>query len=151
MRAGSGVPYLLEGAACALTAVQVVSGHLCKAKTLESGRSSHMTCAHPSSVARPVPELPKRQLLRPGPLVRLVLKDHDRAALGDYRAERETRARLGPPWLRRQRIACNVGDPPGGRCPGEGNGYPFQYSCLENPMDRGVWRATGHRVAKTIT
>lgn len=59
MRAGSGVPYLLEGAACALTAVQVVSGHLCKAKTLESGRSSHMTCAHPSSVARPAPELSK--------------------------------------------------------------------------------------------
>ena len=39
--------------------------------------------------------------------------------------------------------ACNAGDPgsiPGlGRCPGEGNGYPFQYSCLENPMDRGAW------------
>ena len=26
-------------------------------------------------------------------------------------------------------------------CPGEGNGYPYQYSCLENPMDRGAWRA----------
>ena len=39
--------------------------------------------------------------------------------------------------------ACNVGDPcsfPGsGRSPGEGNGYPLQYSCLENSMDRGVW------------
>ena len=38
--------------------------------------------------------------------------------------------------------ACNVGDPgsiPGsGRCPGEGNGNPLQYSCLENPMDRGA-------------
>ena len=29
-----------------------------------------------------------------------------------------------------------------GRPPGEGNGNPFQYSCLENPMDRGAWRAT---------
>ena len=42
--------------------------------------------------------------------------------------------------------ACNVGDPgliPGsGRSPGEGNGYPLQYSCLENPMDRGAWWAT---------
>ena len=42
--------------------------------------------------------------------------------------------------------ACNVGYPgsiPGsGRSPGEGNGNPFQYSYLENPMDRGVWRAT---------
>ena len=39
--------------------------------------------------------------------------------------------------------ACNAGDlgsiPGLGRSPGEGNGNPFQYSCLENPMDRGVW------------
>ena len=39
--------------------------------------------------------------------------------------------------------ACNVGDPgsiPGsGRSPAEGNGNPFQYSCLENPMDRAAW------------
>ena len=42
--------------------------------------------------------------------------------------------------------ACNVGDPgsiPGsGRSPEEGNGNPLQYFCLENPMDRGAWRAT---------
>ena len=31
-----------------------------------------------------------------------------------------------------------------GRFPGKGNGYPLQYSCLENPMDRGAWRATVH-------
>ena len=34
-----------------------------------------------------------------------------------------------------------------GRSPGEGNGNPLQYSCQENPMDRGAWRATVHRVA----
>ena len=34
-----------------------------------------------------------------------------------------------------------------GRSPGEENGYPLQYSCLENPMDRGDWRATVHGVA----
>ena len=34
---------------------------------------------------------------------------------------------------------------------GEGNGNPLQYSCLENPMDRGAWRATVHRVAKSRT
>ena len=34
-----------------------------------------------------------------------------------------------------------------GRSPGEGNGNPLQYSCLENPMDRGAWRATVHGVA----
>ena len=42
--------------------------------------------------------------------------------------------------------ACNAGDPaliPGqGRFPGEGNGHPLQYSCLEDPMDRGAWWAT---------
>ena len=36
-----------------------------------------------------------------------------------------------------------------GRCPGEGDGYPLQYSCLENPMDRGAWGATVHRVTKS--
>ena len=35
-----------------------------------------------------------------------------------------------------------------GRSPGEGNGSPFQYSCLGNPMDRGAWRATVHGVTK---
>ena len=35
-----------------------------------------------------------------------------------------------------------------GRCPGEGNGTPLQYSCLENPMDRGSWWAAVHGVAK---
>ena len=48
---------------------------------------------------------------------------------------------------------CNSGDPcliPGlGRFPGEGNGSPLQYSCLENPMDRGAWRATVHSIAES--
>ena len=49
----------------------------------------------------------------------------------------------------------NAGDPgsiPGsGRSPGEGNGNPLQYYCLENPMDRGAWQATVHGVAKSRT
>ena len=36
-----------------------------------------------------------------------------------------------------------------GRSPGEGHGHPFQYSCLENPMERGGWRAIVHRVTKS--
>ena len=44
--------------------------------------------------------------------------------------------------------ACNTGDPgsiPGwGRSPGERNGYPLQYSCLGNPLDKGAWWATVH-------
>ena len=48
---------------------------------------------------------------------------------------------------------CNAGDPgsiPGsGRSPGEANGYPIQYSCLENSMDRGAWLATVHKVTKS--
>ena len=48
--------------------------------------------------------------------------------------------------------ACNAGDlgliPRLGRAPGEGNGYLLQYSCLENPKDRGAWQATVHGVAR---
>ena len=36
-----------------------------------------------------------------------------------------------------------------GISPGEGNGNPLQYSCLENPTDRGAWQATVHRIAKS--
>ena len=51
--------------------------------------------------------------------------------------------------------ACNAGDPGSilglGRSPGEGNGYPLQFSCLKNSMDRGAWRATVHRVTDSDT
>ena len=51
--------------------------------------------------------------------------------------------------------ACNVRDPglilESGRSLEEGNGNPLQYSCLENPIDRGAWRATVHRVTKSRT
>ena len=51
--------------------------------------------------------------------------------------------------------AHNAADPgsiPGlGRPPGEGNGNPLQYSCLENPMDRRAWQATARGVAKSQT
>ena len=44
----------------------------------------------------------------------------------------------------------DAGSIPGsGRSPGEGNGNPLPYSCLENPMDRGAWQATVHGVAKS--
>ena len=52
-------------------------------------------------------------------------------------------------------LPANAGDaqdrgliPELGRCPGEGDGNPLQYSCLENPMDRGAWRATVPGVTK---
>ena len=46
----------------------------------------------------------------------------------------------------------DMGSIPGlGRPLGEGNGNPLQYSCLENPMDRGAWRATVHGVAQSWT
>ena len=50
---------------------------------------------------------------------------------------------------------ANAGDlgliPGWGKSPGEGNGTPFQYSCLENPMDREAWPAIVHKVAKSQT
>ena len=58
-----------------------------------------------------------------------------------------------PGGLDSKESACNAGDPgsiPGlGRSPGDGDGHPIQYSCLENPMDRGAWWATVHRVMKS--
>ena len=51
-----------------------------------------------------------------------------------------------------QESACKAGDlgsiPGLGRSPGERNGNPLQYSCLENPMDRGAWPATVHGIAR---
>ena len=65
----------------------------------------------------------------------------------------------GLPWWLRQAVgkksACNAGDlgsiPGLGRSPGEGNSNPLLYSCLENPMDRGAWRAAVHGVTKSRT
>ena len=55
-------------------------------------------------------------------------------------------------WLSGKESACDAGDegsiPGSGRSPGEENGYPLQYSCLGNPMDRGAWQAIVHGVTK---
>ena len=63
-----------------------------------------------------------------------------------------------PQWLSGKESACStgatgdVGSIPGsGRFPGGEHGYPLQYSFLENPMDKGAWRATVHRVTKSWT
>ena len=55
-------------------------------------------------------------------------------------------------------LPANAGDRRGmglvpglGRCPGGGHGNPLQYACLENPMDRGAWRASVHMVTKSWT
>ena len=46
----------------------------------------------------------------------------------------------------------DLGSIPGsGRCPGEGHSNPIQYSCLDNPLDRGAWRGIVHRFAKSQT
>ena len=60
-----------------------------------------------------------------------------------------------PGGLDDKESAGNAGDPgsiPGsGKSPGEGNGYSFQYSCLENSMDRRVWWATVYAITKSLT
>jgi len=63
-----------------------------------------------------------------------------------------------PQWLSGKESACStgatgdVGSIPGSRrFPGGGHGYPLQYSFLENPVDKGAWRATVHRVTKSWT
>ena len=56
-----------------------------------------------------------------------------------------------PWWLSSEESTSNAGDPGSvlglGRSPGEENGNALQYSCLENPMNRGAWQATVHGVA----
>ena len=63
-----------------------------------------------------------------------------------------------PRWLSGKESACNAGAtgdlgsiPGSGRSPGEGHGNPLQYSCLENPVDRGAQWAIVHGVAKSRT
>ena len=63
-----------------------------------------------------------------------------------------------PQWLSGKDSACNAGAAGdtgsilgSGRSPEEGHGNPLQYSCLENPMDRGAWRATVHGVTQSQT
>ena len=55
----------------------------------------------------------------------------------------------------KEKPACNAGDlgsiPGSGRSPGEGNGNPLQFSCLENPIDRDDWQATVSRVTESDT
>ena len=57
-----------------------------------------------------------------------------------------------PRWHSGKESPCNAGDasliPGSGRSPEEGNGNRLQYSCLGNPMDRGAWQATVHRVTR---
>ena len=60
-----------------------------------------------------------------------------------------------PWWPSGKEFACNAGDAGSisglGRSPGEGNGNPLQYSCLEDSTDRGAWRATVHGVTENQT
>ena len=63
-----------------------------------------------------------------------------------------------PQWCSHKEFVCNSGDtgntasmPRSGPSPGRGNGNPFQCSCWENPMDRGVWRVVGPRAAESDT
>ena len=60
-----------------------------------------------------------------------------------------------PWWLSGEESASNAGDlgliPGSGRSPGEGNGNPLQYSCLENSMDREIWQALVSGVEKSQT
>ena len=63
-----------------------------------------------------------------------------------------------PQWLSSKEFISNAGDtrdvgsiPGSGRSAEKGRATHFQYSCLENPMDKGAWRATVHGVAKSQT
>ena len=69
--------------------------------------------------------------------------------------EENQKGERGYPVAQMVESACSAGEPasiPGsGRSPGEGNGYPLQYSGLKNSMDRGAWRATIHYTTEGVT
>ena len=73
----------------------------------------------------------------------------------DVRQETAKKMKGSPGGSDCEASACSAGDlgsiPVLGRSLGEGNGNPFQYSCLENPMDGGAWWATVRGVAKSRT
>ena len=75
--------------------------------------------------------------------------------IGNLDAVRDTLVAQTVKKQTNKKSACSAGDSgsiPGlGRSPGEGNGYPLQYSCLEKSMDRGAWQATDQGVAKNRT
>ena len=61
-------------------------------------------------------------------------------------------------WLSRKDSVCSAGDtgetgliPGSGRFPGRGHGIPLQYSCLENPMDKGTWQPRVHELTESVT
>ena len=73
-----------------------------------------------------------------------------------FKAAPVTLLRVSQVTLVVKNVSANAGDgrnagsiPGSGRSPGGGRGNPLQCSCLENPMDRGAWRATVHEVAKS--
>ena len=79
--------------------------------------------------------------------------------LSDFQTNKQKTTPLGlPRWLNTEKSTCNAGDtgdmgsfPGSGRSSAGGNVNPLQYSCLENPMDRGTWRAIVHGVSKSLT
>ena len=80
----------------------------------------------------------------------------DRGAWWAWRWLRHKHFHLGFPWGSDGKVsACNVGNlrliPGSGRSPGEENGNPLQYSCLENPVDRAAWQAAVHGVTRNQT
>ena len=75
-------------------------------------------------------------------------------AMGDAQCD-QCQCKALPSWLSGNESDCHAGKasliPGWGRSPGGGHGKPLHYSCLENPMDRGSWRATVHGAAKNWT
>ena len=107
--------------------------------------------------------LPSQPPGKPLPLAKQMWKKRQRKEITNIRNKKEEEGIWGrncrynkqsfPGGSEMKESACNVGDPGlitgSGKSPGEGNGYPLQYSCLENSMDRGAWWAIVHGVAES--
>ena len=135
-----------------------LAGSLVTASELLRLRSKESTCQCRTPGSNPwVRKIPWRRKWQPIPVF---LPGKSLGAPPAIEAREQHPYEARPVWasqvaLVAKNLPANAGDmgpiPGSGRSPGEENGNPLQYSCLENPMDRGGWRATVHGVAESQT
>ena len=126
---------------CLLGRFPGIPGNLLGAGEEGSGEASEECFSSPSPL--------DSQLLSCHALVRVVSKRYSHPNLLTSLEFSGSFAVRNPPAMQEMQETGSI--PESGRSPGGGHGNPFQYSCLENPMDRGAWKAVVHRVTESWT
>ena len=157
MNGQPGLPAGSDTRASAGPAVQSETGHRepnlwVQANSTLAGQGGNPTSC-PQTPNTPGPQL---QLHHPGaaPPGAMLTSLQTDVPMGKNLSVPSTKSMGFPEGSDGKESACNAGNwswiPGWRRSPGEGNGTPLQYPCLENPMDRGAWRATAHGVTEEL-